>query len=150
MRSLDLPNPSEFVTAAKTHFSFLEENGFVVSSEVRGTGETVVFKGAYAAVAVSTDRRDGTIDLAISELSGTDPNPLWQHFFGFLVSRAGYRGSLREFRGKEVQDGPGVPQLQIYASALGHFLPRLVAGVDAPLTLGPNYSLKRTDQSLRD
>lgn len=150
MRNLDLPNPSEFVTAAKTHFSFLEGNGFRVSSEVRGTGETVIFQGAYAAVAVSTDRRDGTIDFAIAELSGEDTPPRWQDFFGFLVSRAGYRGSLREFRGVEVQDSLGVSQLQAYAAALGHFLPRLVAGFNAPLTLGPDYSLKRTVRSPGD
>lgn len=150
MRNLELPNPSEFVTAAKTHFSFLEGSGFLVSSEVRGAGETVIFKGAYAAVAVSTDRRDGTIGFAIAELPGEDTPPRWQDFFGFLVSKAGYRGSLREFRGVDVQDRPGVSQLQAYASALGHFLPRLVAGFNAPLTLGPDYSRKRTVKSLRD
>ena len=140
MRTTELPSPSEFIAAAKAYFSYLESNGFRVSSEVRGTGETVTFQGAYAAVAISTDRRDGEVDLSIAELSGDGTTPRWQSFFGFLVSSASYRGSLREFHDAGVQSRFGQPQLQVFASALRHFLPRLVAGAEAPLTLGPTTS----------
>ena len=145
-----MPSTDEFIALARTHFAYLESNGFRFSSEVRGTGETVTFIGPYAAVTVSTDRRDGGIDVSIAELAGESSFPRWQSLFGFLVSTAGYRGSLREFRNPDLQAHSRSSEIQVYSSALRHFLPRLVAGDNAPLTLGPNYSLKRTDQSLRD
>lgn len=131
MTLLELPDSHGFIEMVKRHFAYLLSNGFTFESVVRGTGDTVILRGAYGAVSVSYDRRDQCIDFSVAELTADNDIPLWHNFFGYLV-RAGYRGSLQEFRNAELSASES--NVQMYAAALQHFLPQLVADDVKPLS----------------
>lgn len=128
MKDVELPTPHEFIEMVRKHFAFLESNGFHIESEIHGTGEAIIFKSGYAAVAISSDRRDQCIDFSVAELASDGTVPRWNNFFGYLVQSMGYRGSLREFQNIDLLLHGCESNLQTYASALQYFLPQLVTG----------------------
>lgn len=128
MKDVELPTPHEFIEMVRKHFAFLESNGFHTESEIHGTGEAIIFKSEYAAVAISSDRRDQCIDFSVAELAADGTVPRWNNFFGYLVQSMGYRGSLREFQNIDLLLHSCESNLQTYASALQYFLPQLVTG----------------------
>ena len=124
MHSRSRPSSKNFLEFASDAFSDLP---LKVKTKVTPTSYASVFESRYIVFDVYFEIRDAFVGCSIKELRDVTKDteielPPYCPIEGFLIKTKGYRGSLSEFRPKDVKLTYWKMDLLMYSNAIQHFL----------------------------
>lgn len=129
MHSRSRPSGASFLSFALEAFSNMP---LETETEVSPMWYSASFKSQYIRFGVSFDIRDACVDCAIKELKDVESKKkidLAPHcpLYGYLIKNKGYRGSLNEFKPKDVKLTYWKMDLLMYSGAILHFFEKEIS-----------------------